>query len=73
MKLSPKQTEALDLLGDAGTSGVSEFEAAWMLGKSRITTLKALRARGLARYFGTSERWRITPEGRVALATTDVG
>lgn len=64
MKLSAKQIEALEHLSEGP---MEDFHAAWMLGKARNQTLKALFSRGLARYFPTPESWRITPNGRALL------
>ena len=62
--LSAPQREALETLNDG------PCDDAWLcvsLGASRNRTMRALKSRGLARYYGSSELWYITKEGREAL------
>ena len=61
MKLSKDQWFALDLLSEGP---MNEAWAAVNLGASRKRTLTSLRDRGLARYYGSSELWHMTAEGR---------
>lgn len=61
MKLSESQQAALESLGEGP---MSDFTAAWLLGGPRNRILNALESRGLARFFGTSQLWKITPDGR---------
>lgn len=62
--LSAPQRAALETLNDG------PCDEAWLcvsLGASRNRTMCALESRGLARYYGSSELWHITKDGRAAL------
>jgi hypothetical protein len=69
VKLSATQLDALYHLRELGA--MTEFQAAWLVGRSRNVTMRSLERLGLVRWFPTPEHWKLTKEGRLDLSRRD--